>query len=392
MTMINRFGGNLLKTINSNKMADKNPGIDIRQKKDTGLEGGLQLPEAPSFLIILMGSLGDVTRGLYLVSRIKARFPQAVITWLIEPKCREIVTVHPLIDEILVFNRTNWQQGGLKDILFELRKRHFDCVLDLQRHVKSGFFSFATGAKYRIGFHRSNAKEGNWLFNNTFIPPMDESYPKIFHYLKFTELLGCHPEYEPAQSRALFESRALDSGLSGSALSSAADDILAAIKTPYMAVVLGSSWISKEWHFEGYTALINTILDTTELNVVLVDTMAKYQMACELEREIDSTRLINLVGKTSLPELAAVLQQAEVAVGPDCGSAHIAAAVGTYYVTIFGPTDPVRTAPFGSEHLVVSKNLACAPCYKRKCPQKEPACLNNITAGDVLQKILQVLH
>ena len=77
------------------------------------------------------------------------------------------------------------------------------------------------------------------------------------------------------------------------------------------------------------------------------------------------------------------------AVGPDCGSAHIAAAVGTHYVTIFGPTDPARTAPFGSEHLVVSKNPACAPCYKRKCPGKGLACLNAITADDVLQKILQ---
>ena len=347
------------------------------------------MPEAPSFLIILMGSLGDVTRGLCLVSQIKARFPKAVITWLIEPKCRGIVTVHPLIDEILVFNRTNWQQGGLKDILFKLRRQHFDCVLDLQRHVKSGFFSFATGAKYRIGFHRSNAKEGNWLFNNTFIPPLAESYSKLFHYLKFTELLGCHPEYEPTQSRALFESRALDFGFSESALLSAADGFTAVTKAPCLAVVLGSSWVSKEWHFEGYAALINTVLDTTELNVVMIDTMAKYPMACELEREINSPRLINLVGKTSLPELAAILRQAAVAVGPDCGSAHIAAAVGTHYVTIFGPTDPARTAPFGSEHLVVSKNPACAPCYKRKCPGKGLACLNAITADDVLQKILQ---
>ena len=373
-------------------MTDKNQTVNIQPHNNAGLEGGLELPQAPSFLIILMGSLGDVTRGLCLVSQIKARFPEATITWLIEPKCRGIVTVHPLIDEVLMFNRTNWQQGGLKSILFELRKRHFDCVLDLQRHVKSGFFSFATGAKYRIGFHRSNAKEGNWLFNNTFIPPLAESYSKLFHYLKFTELLGCHPEYQPAQSRALFESGALDFGFSESALLSAADGSTAGLETPYMAMVLGSSWVSKEWHFEGYAALINTIIDTTDLNVVMADTMAKYPMACELEREIDSPRLINLVGKTSLPELAAVLQRAAVAAGPDCGSAHIAAAVGTHYVTIFGPTDPARTAPYGSEHLVVSKNPDCAACYKRQCPRKDPICLSTITAEDVMQKIRLVLN
>ncbi len=352
---------------------------------------GLQLPEAPSFLIILMGSLGDVTRGLCLVSLIKNRFPESTITWLIEPKCEGIVTVHPLIDEILVFNRANWQQGGLTGILYELRKRPFDCVLDLQRHLKSGFFSFVTGAACRIGFHRANAKEGNWLFNNIHIPRMDEAYPKIFHYLKFTELLGCHTAFDPSRSRELFKSQALDFGFSKNALSSNAEKVLPKLKPPFMAVVLGSSWVSKEWHFKGYADLIRDLLQETSLNMVMVDTGAKYQMACDLEHEISNARLINLVGQTSLPELAAVLQQAEAAVGPDCGSAHIAAAVGTHYVTIFGPTDPSLTAPFGSEHLIVKKPLDCAPCYKRKCPGKNLACLNAITAEDVKQKLFQVI-
>lgn len=369
-------------------MTDIKPSTHI---DESGAGNGLQLPEQPSFLIILMGSLGDVTRGLCLVAMIKNRFPGCTITWLIEPKCQGIVTIHPLIDEVLVFNRDNWQQGGLKSTLFALRKRHFDCVLDLQRHLKSGFFSLVSGAKHRIGFHRANAKEGNWLFNNIHIPRMNDSYPKIFHYLKFTELLGCHGEYRPSESRTLFASGALDFGFSASALSASAGGILPKIKTPFLAVVLGSSWISKEWHFQGYADLIHDLLRETALNVVMIDTMAKYHMARDLENEINSPRLINLVGSTSLPELAAVLQQAAVAVGPDCGSAHIAAAVGTHYVTIFGPTDPQITAPFGSEHLVVRKNPGCAPCYKRKCPGKNLACLQAITADDVKKKVLEVL-
>ncbi len=366
---------------------------DFNKKRKNGFEGknkNVQLPGSPAFLIILMGSLGDVARGLCLVSQIKNSFPKSAITWLVEPKCKEAVTFHPLIDDILVFDRANWKKG-LKDIFHELRTRRFDCVLDLQRHFKSGVFSFLSGAKYRIGFHPGNTKEGNWLFNNTYIPCLDDDYSKLFHYLKFTEYLGCHPEYLPSESRAMFESRVLDFGFSGPGLPSLAADILSRIKKPFIAMVLGSSWVSKEWPAERYARLIHDLVETTSLHIVMVDTPAKQRMACELERAIDSGRLINLVGRTSLLELAAVLKEAELAVGPDCGSAHIAAAVGTLYVALFGPTSPQRTAPFGSEHLIVSKHLACAPCYKKKCPGKDTICMRSIEAGDVKVKVLQVL-
>jgi len=376
------------------------PSSDFNKKNERLCSGGykpISLPASPSILIILMGSLGDVTRGFCLVSQIKRCFPESTITWLVEPKCEQIVTIHPLIDDVMVFNRSNWVKGGLKDILCRLRKKEFDCVLDLQRHLKSGFFSFVTGAKYRIGFNPKNTKEGNWRFNNIYIPRMDESYPKIFHYLKFTELLGCplrrqYAEYSPSQSRALLQSGELDFGFSEAGLLSRAADVVSKVRHPFIAMVLGSSWGSKEWLFDGYAGLIRELLDTTDRHIVMVDTPEKYDMACDLEREIKSSRLINLVGQTDLPELAAVLQQAEVAVGPDCGSAHIAAAVGTPYVTLFGPTSHQRTAPFGCEHLIVDKGLDCAPCYKRKCPGKGLACMHAIKAEDVKEKILQVLN
>ena len=113
------------------------------------------------------------------------------------------------------------------------------------------------------------------------------------------------------------------------------------------------------------------LLEETSFSLVMLDTMAKYDMACELEKRADSQRLVNLVGQTSVLELAAILQEATTAVGPDCGSAHIFAAGETPYVTLFGPTSPERTAPYGCEDLVISANLDCAPCYKQKCPMPD---------------------
>lgn len=341
----------------------------------------VDLPGEPSFLIILMGSLGDVTRGLCLVSRIKKIFPNSSITWLVEPKCREVVALHPSIDNILVFDRSCWKKG-LKRIARELLKREFDCTLDLQRHFKSGLFSFLSRARYRIGFHPANSKEGNWVFNNIHLPHMDEFYPKIDHYLKFTEQLGL-----PS-----LKGESLDFGLSWQGFNASASTVLSRVKYPFIAIVLGSTWVSKEWSFNGYLRLSKDLLEETEHNIVLVDTMAKYEMACKLENSIQSGRLINLVGSTTIAGLAAVLKSAQAAVGPDCGSAHVASAVGTPYVTLFGPTSWERTAPYGSEHLVVSKNVPCAPCYQRECPGKGSLCMESIEPKDVKHKIKELLN
>ncbi|MFO7885355.1 MAG: glycosyltransferase family 9 protein [Desulfobacteraceae bacterium] len=342
----------------------------------------IKLPESPAFLIILMGSLGDVTRGLCVAPRIKAVFPGSHITWLIEPRCEDVVSLSSCIDRVLVFDRDHWP-SGLKRLVHELKKSRFDCVLDLQRHFKSGFFSFISSARYRIGFHPGNAKEGNWIFNNTYIPWCDEFYPKIQHYLKFAQYLGDTQSAFPNQKQP----ECLDFGISFSRLLSTASHVLSKTKSPFIAMVLGSTWVSKEWHFDNYADLIKKIFDTTDLYIVLVDTMAKYDMACNLEKVTDSSRLINLVGQTSVPELAAVLRCAQAGIGPDCGSAHIAAAAGTPYITLFGPTSPERTAPFGSEHLVVTKNLPCAPCYKKKCPGKNTVCMGFIGAEDVMDRL-----
>jgi ADP-heptose:LPS heptosyltransferase len=88
-----------------------------------------------------------------------------------------------------------------------------------------------------------------------------------------------------------------------------------------------------------------------------------------------------------LIEMTAVLKAAAAAVGPDSGPGHLAAAVGTPYVTLFGPTPANRHAPYGCEHLIVQSDLKCAPCYKKQCPEEINRCMVNIEIDDVAEKI-----
>ena len=103
---------------------------------------------------------------------------------------------------------------------------------------------------------------------------------------------------------------------------------------------------------------------------------ADQALTAEIVRQSDAP-LLNLAGRTSLPELAAVLRRARLAVTTDTGAMHLAAALGTPVVALFGPTAPWRTGPFGSGHQVVRLGLECSPCFKRRCPA--PRCLTELS-------------
>jgi ADP-heptose:LPS heptosyltransferase len=332
---------------------------------------------APSILIILMGSLGDVARGLCLVSHIKTHLPAARVSWLIEKRRTDMVGFHPRLDNVIVFDRSRGL-AGVWNLYQTLRREHFDIVLDLQRIFKSGFFSLLSGAGRRIGFHRRNTKELNWLFNNEHIPYFSESRSKLDHYLKFTEYLEL-PELDKAE----FGFETLD-------VSRTVPAHVARIQDSFIAVVMGSSWASKDWNFSGYYNFVQYFIETQNRHVVLLGGNSQMELAADLVEKLNSPRVIDLTGN-SLLEMTAVLKAAAAAVGPDSGPGHLSAAVGTPYVTLFGPTPANRHAPYGCEHLVVQSSLDCAPCYKKECPDRNKECMNGIDVSEVADKISRAL-
>ena len=262
----------------------------------------------------------------------------------------------------------------MSTLFHALRKEHFDITLDLQRHLKSGFFSLLSGAKRRIGFHRKNTKELNWLFNNDSIPYFAENLSKLDHYLEFIQHLGL-----PGVG-------SLDFGLKSLQLNQMIPPAVAAYQNSFLAVVMGSSWETKDWGFESYCNLVQHILEKFSRPVVLLGGGDQWSVAEKLIEKTGSPNIINLTGNPLL-ELTAVLKAAAAAVGPDSGPGHLAAAVGTPYVTLFGPTPALRHVPYGCEHLMVQSDLDCAPCYQKECPEGHARCMGTIEVEDVIEKI-----
>jgi heptosyltransferase-1 len=329
-----------------------------------------------NILLVLHGSIGDVTRALPLANLIDRGFPNAKLTWSIEPPSLPLVQHHPAVDEVILFDRARWWRQ-LVPFLRRIRAGRFDLVLDLQRHLKSGIISGWCGAPHRLGFHRVDSKEFNWVFNNWHLPTVGNDVSKLNHYLKFAEYLGIVPE--PVEWKlSLTEAEEV-----------AVDRHLEKISGGFATLFVGSRWQSKNWFSWQITSCAELIQQRHGLSVVLLGSKDDAPVAREVE--ISCRRgLFNLVGSTSLREAIGIIARANVAVGPDTSLMHIAAAVKTPVVSLWGATDPARTGPHGGEELVVRGKADCSPCYLRHCPIGR-VCMQSIEIEEIVAKIDKAL-
>jgi lipopolysaccharide heptosyltransferase II len=352
-------------------------------------------------LITLMGSLGDVTRGLAVATALKRHDAQVRITWLVEPKCEGLVRLSRQLDRVVVFERGKGL-AAVRRVRRELRAESYDAALDMQRHFKSGLLTYLSGAKRRIGFARKNAKEGNWLFSTERIDSYEESSTNKFEaYERFLDALGVPRLSSPGSSgQAPLEFP--DAGISGRPLSALVAEVRQSLPR-YVVLVLGSSWESKNWMGQGYQGVASELLKQG-VGVVLLGDKSQSALAEQLAQAFSNTeppgaevrkagtpQVVNVLGKTSLEDLVSLLEHAEAAVGPDSGPGHIAAAVGTPYIGIFGATSPERTAPVGNYQRALRSPIGCSPCYLRRCPGLGRLCMRLVTVEQVLSQLKPIL-
>ena len=334
------------------------------------------LVSARRILIILMGALGDVVRGLAIADAIKASYPSIEIDWLVEPKCEAIVRMSPSINTVIVFKRAQPLRGFLK-LASTFSERSYDIVLDLQRHFKSGCFSFLTGAERRIGFHRRDTKEGNFLFSTETISHTDTIENKFFHYQRFLDALGV-ARPQSTRTKLLFPE---------------SNRFIDRVQKRWVFVTLGSSWLSKNWFADSYVSVLRQLLARPGIHIVLIGGADQQEIARQIRGQLDhGDRVVDAVGQTTLQELCSIIALSAAGFGPDSGPGHLAAALGVPYVSLFGPTDPRLVAPVGLDHLVVRSGVGCSPCYRRQCPGLGEVCMRNLDTTRVTAKVLSCLE
>jgi ADP-heptose:LPS heptosyltransferase len=326
---------------------------------------------ADRILIVLLGAIGDVTRALPLLQRVRHGYPRSRLVWAVEPAAAALVQQHPALDAVLVFDRPGGTPAFVR-FLRQIRAQRAQLTLDLQRHLKSGVISRVSGAPVRLGFHRRNSREGNWLFNTHAVPPMAHFSSKLRQFLAFGDWL------EIEEIPETFGLQLDDAEIQR------VDALLAGVRTPFVAAFVGSSCESRLW-FPDRTAAVVHALAVRGVGTVLVGGRGDVAFANAVAQAAQ-TPVINLAGRTTLRDLIGIFGRARAAFGPDSGPMHIAAAVGTPVVSLWGATSAARSAPWGSAEGVIIGAAPCSPCYLKRCPIGR-VCMQHISVEDVLEKI-----
>ncbi len=333
-------------------------------------------------LIILLGAIGDVVRALPLLGRIRRAWPAAHIAWAVEPKSQAVLEGHPWLDELIVHDRRRAPWAFLP-FLVRVRAGHFDLALDLQRHLKSGVVSIASGARVRVGFDRSNVKEFNHLFSTRYIAPQPPLRLKLMQYQGFGDALGLGPA-------------PVEFGLTASAAEHAR--VAAMLKDaprPLLAVILGSSWPSRIYFPDAIAAAVREMAVARDgcpalFPVLIGSGRGEVALAEQVSANLAGAPVLNLAGRTALRDLVAIFAECAAAFGPDSGPMHIAAAAGCPVVSLWGATAPERSAPWGFDGLALRGAIPCHPCYLRECPIGRE-CMRRIAPAEVAAAIRRAL-
>ena len=327
-------------------------------------------------LIVLPGAIGDVVRALPLLGRIRRGRPEAHIAWVVEPPSAPLLEPHPWLNEAIVFQRRDGLRA-VAPLVRRLRDGRYHVALDLGRGAKSALLARASGAPVRVGFARADAREGSWLLATQRLPPQGTDRPKLEQFLSFGDALGLPTM--PAEF-----------GLMPTAEEAAqADALLAGLPRPVVAACIGSSCPARRWLPERTAAALDVVLRRLRGGAIILGTSADAAFAAEVVRASRGA-VRDLVGRTSLRQLTALVARCALAFGPDSGALHLAAAMGTPVVSLWGATSAARSAPFGWERLAVQGVSPCAPCFLRECPIGR-VCMHSITVDMVVEKAAQVL-
>lgn len=343
---------------------------------------GDRAPIPRRILIVLMGAIGDVIRALPLLGRIRRAWPDAYIAWAVEPKSEPLLRSHRWVNKLIVYDR-GYAPWSFVPFLQKIRSERFDVVLDLQRHLKSGFISMVSGAPERLGFAPANSKEFNHLFATRHIEVQPHMRLKLLQYQAFADALSL----PAAQVEFGFELPPAED--------SRAREFVAGVPRPIMGVILGSSWPSRIYFPEAVAEVIRGLAFPVEgspgLFPVLLGGSDERELAAAVMDELAQVPALNLAGRTSLRDLIGIFAECAVAFGPDSGPMHLAAAVGCPVVSLWGSTSPKRSAPWGFADLAISAEIPCHPCYLRECPIGRE-CMRRISPETVVNTVRRALN
>ncbi len=352
-------------------------------------------------LVVKLADVGDVLTATPALRALRRTFPSSEITALISPHCREVLDGNTSVDRLLWFDkrrfdavgglRTPGLAAGLAGLGWTLRRFGFDALVLLhhlttpQGAAKYAGLSLAAGAPIRAGLDNGR---GGFLTHRA----PDRGFGarhEVEYWNDVVGLLGVAPDYGPLE----FPSPVRD-GVT-------ADALLDALPAPRVAIHAGAGSFSlaRRWPLEDYARLVQRLTAHLDVSVVLVGGRDEAGIGAALREAGPPDRILDLTGRTTLGQLGALLARCHLFVGNDSGVMHLAAAVGTDILALFGPSNHRAWGPWTptARSIIIRADVPCSPCLYRGdtlgTPEGCPArpCLHMITPEQVVSSVEQLL-
>jgi lipopolysaccharide heptosyltransferase I len=342
------------------------------------------LHEYPARRIALLkpSALGDVVHGLPVLTALRRRYPQAHITWVVNRSYEPLLCGHRDLDATLAFDRRAAHRGPWAaartwtHFLGELRRGQFDLVVDLQGLFRTGVMAAVTGAPRRVGL--STAREGaRWFYTDAVEVRDFDALHAVDRCWLVAEAFGVgHLDKEfhiplHAEARAWAEER------------------LAGCPRPWLVLGLGSRWPTKRWPPAHFAVLARRARASFGGTTIFVGGREEAGLA-QVVREQLQGPVVDVMGTTTLPQLAALLARADVMVANDTGPLHLAAALGRPVVAPYTCTRVRRSGPHGQEANAVETTVWCAGSYLKRCSRME--CMDELTPERLWPRLQAILR
>ena len=336
-------------------------------------------------LVIRLDRIGDVAISTSVITAARQAWPQAFIAMLVRTACREIIEGHPYLNAAFFYDKEGLHQKAWDTFLFAqtLRRFRFDTALVLHPSTRSHAIPFLAGIPRRIGYNRKDS----WMLTRRLPHRKQEGEKHEAEYaLDMLRVFGIDPG--PPKPVVPLDPLAL-SRVEGILKQGAWNPSL-----PLVAIHPSASCVSKRWMPERFAAVADRLVESHGAQIVLV---ASKEDAVHADAVMEhmSKPVLNFAGRLPLRELVAFFSRCNLLISNDSGPVHLAAAVGTRVVDIFGRNQaglsPRRWGPIGEGHIVLHKEVGCDECLAHNC-QIEFKCLKELSVDEVYQAAVSVLQ
>ena len=333
-------------------------------------------------LIVLPNWLGDIIFTTPAIRAVRENYPNARISVLVWPSCKEILEDHPDINEILINDEADEHRGlfGKFKLIRQLRREKFDYAFLFHRSRTRAFLCFLAGIKERIGY----ATNRRGFFLTRSIKPLEyDSLHRVDYYLGIVRSAGLQVSNHPGcvfgvgrESEAWAEEFFLKNGVGPGDLK--------IIFNP------GANRTSKRWSPANFGRLARRMIENWNAKIILTGVPKDHEIFQIIHHEAGHP-LISAVGAANLKQFGALVKKSDLYIGNDSGPTHMAATLGTPLVALYGPQDPKITGPYGqTPKEIIFKNKGCAvPCRRSDCDQMR--CIDEISVEEVKQAASRLL-